>query len=336
MEAQFEVVKSARSWFAKQIQERTDEQTRTPSDKTVELYRREMTRLLAHRDPWAAAADTNKKATYFVRRAAILHFCRERIGDTLKAQDQLQRGGFSDPVKKEAWLAQIKSLKNAMILAEKAPTEPPLHLVAKRQTKRKDLFTLPEDWRQTLISRMPKYEKAATISALCGCRPAELVQGVEVFVQSERLVVRIHGAKVGPASGQEWREMHWDLPSSNPLAIAVGRFALQNGGQIIIQTPDARAFSGAMRAAGRRAFPDFSRTITPYSLRHQVASDLKAAELPGEQISQALGHSASDTKGSYGEWGAGNGSMAPNSVAAARAVKIKSTSQPTAAPSLRL
>ena len=91
-----------------------------------------------------------------------------------------------------------------------------------------------------------------------------------------------------------------------------------------------------MREAGKRAFPGFDRTITPYSMRHQVASDLKDAELPGEQISQALGHSASDTKGSYGEWGAGNGSMAPSSVAAARAVKIKPTSQPVAKPSLRI
>ena len=336
MQAEFEVVKQARSWFAKQNQERTDEQTRPPSDKTVELYRREMTRLLAHGDPWTAAADTTKKSTFFVRRAAILHFCREVVGSGLKAQDQLQRGGFADPAQKEAWLTQIKSLKNAPILAEKVPDKPPMHLVAKRQTKRKGLFTLPPDWRQTLISRMPNYEQAATISALCGCRPAELVKGVEVFVQAGQLVVRIHGSKVGPASGQEWREMHWNLPSSNPLAIAAGRFALKNGGHVIVKTPDAKAFSGAMREAGKRAFPGFNRTITPYSMRHQVASDLKAAELPGEQISQALGHSASDTKGSYGEWGAGNGAMAPSSVAAARAVKVKPATKPTAGPVLRL
>ena len=130
--------------------------------------------------------------------------------------------------------------------------------------------------------------------------------------------------------------MRWDLPSSNPLAIAAGRFALENKGTITVKTPDAKAFSGAMREAGRRAFPDFERTITPYSMRHQMASDLKAAELPGDQISQALGHAVSDTKGSYGEWGAGNGSMAPSSITASRAVKIKTSLSPMARSSLRL
>ena len=321
MEAQFEVVKAARSWLKDQTETRTVEQTKTPSVKTVELYRREMVRLAKTGDPWQAAADTTKKATFFVRRAAILHFCRVNIETGLKAQDQLQRGGLVDPVKKEAWLLQIKALKNALTLAQKVPTEPPLHLVKPRQTKRKDLYKLPADWRETIVSRMPNYEQAATISALCGCRPSELVAGVEVAVHAGQLVVRIQGAKISANSGQEWREMRWELPSSNPLAIAAGRFALKNGGRIIIQTSDAKAFSGAMREAGRRAFPDFKKTITPYSMRHQVASDLKASALPGDKISQALGHAVADTKGSYGEWGAGTGGMAPDAVTAARPIK---------------
>lgn len=321
MKAQFEVVKAARSWLKDQTEIRTAEQIKVPSVKTVELYRREMVRLAKTGDPWQAAADTTKKATFFVRRAAILHFCRENIEARLKSQDQLQRGGFVDLAKKDAWLVEVKALRNALTLAKKAPIEPPMHLVQPRETKRKDLYKLPENWRETIISRMPRYEKAATISALCGCRPAELVAGVEVFVQAGQLVVRIQGAKVGPSSGQEWREMRWDLPSTNPLAIAAGRFALKNGGQITVKTPDAKAFSGAMREAGRRAFPDFKKTITPYSMRHQVASDLKASALPGDKISQALGHAVSATKGSYGEWGAGTGTMAPDAVTAARPIK---------------
>ena len=320
-QAGLEVVKSARAWFAKQTQARIDEQTRVPSATTVALYRREMVRLAKAVDPWQAAADTTKKATFFVRRAAILHFCRVNIEAGLKAQDQLQRGGFADVAKKAQWLVQVKALKNALNLAQKAPIEPPVHLVARRQTKRVDLWKLPSDWRETLISRMPNYEKAATISALCGCRPAELVAGVEVVVRADQLVVRIQGAKVSEKSGQEWREMRWELPSSNPLVIATGRFALMNGGQITIKTPDAKAFSGVMREAGHRAFPDFKKNITPYSMRHQVASDLKASALPGDKISQALGHAVADTKGSYGEWGAGAGAMAPDAVDAARPIK---------------
>lgn len=318
----FEVVKLARTWLKGQVETRTAEGTATPSDKTVELYRREMVRLLGTGDPWKAAGDTYKKATFFVRRASIMHFCREIIERRLKAQDQLQRAGLDDPVKKEAWLAEIKALKNALKLAEKAPNEPPSHLVKPRQTKRVGLFRLPENWREVMISRLPKYREAAAVAAISGCRPAELVKGIEVLVANGTLKLRIFGAKISKNSGQEWRELSFNLPSENPLAVILGRIALEKGGQTVVKIGDARAFSGAVREAGKRAFPKFGRTITPYSFRHQVASDLKAAEL-GDQISAALGHSVSDTRGSYGEWGAGRSDRAPNRIEAARPVKIK-------------
>jgi integrase len=98
--------------------------------------------------------------------------------------------------------------------------------------------------------------------------------------------------------------------------------ALEKGGQLFVKIESAKAFSGAVRSAGRRAFPGFSQEITPYSMRHQMASDMKAADL-GDEISQALGHSASDTKGSYGSFELGNGLMAPDHVAAARSIKHK-------------
>ena len=316
----FEVVKLARTWLKGQVETRTTERTATPSTKTVELYRREMVRLLGTGDPWQAAADTQKKATFFVRRAAIMHFCRDIIERGLRAQDQIQRGGLDDPAQKEAWVAQVMALKNALNLAEKAPAEPPVHLVKRRQTKRVDLFKLPENWREVMISRLPKYREAAAVSAISGCRPAELVKGIEVSATDGMLKIRILGAKVSQNSGQEWRELSFGLPSANPLAVILGRIALEKGGQTVVKIDDAKAFSGAVREAGKRAFPQFGRTVTPYSFRHQVASDLKAAEL-GDQISAALGHLVSDTRGSYGEWGAGNGSMAPSAITAARAIK---------------
>lgn len=300
---------------------RAAEKTKAPSAKTIELYRREMVRLASTGDPWKAAADTHKKATFFVRRAAIMYFCREIIEAGLKAQDQFQRGGFADSAKEEAWSVQIKALNTALILAKKAPDEPPLHLVKRRQTKRVDLYKLPDNWRELMISRLPNYRDAVAVAAISGCRPAELVHGVEVSAVDGVLKIRISGAKVTEKSGQEWRELSFDLPSANPLAVILGRIALENGGRTVIKINDAKAFSGAVRSAGKRAFKDFSRTITPYSFRHQFASDLKAAELPGDKISQALGHFALDTKGSYGEWGSGTGSMAPDAVSAARSIK---------------
>lgn len=320
----FDVVKQARTWLQGQVEVRATEKTRVPSEATVKGYRLEMVRLAKTGDPWKAAADTTKKATFFRRRAAILHFCRERISTLLKTQDDLQRGnGLLDPVRKAAWSKEVASLKNALNLALKAPDEPPMEVVERRETKRKDLWKLPENWREMMVERMPKYRAAVAVCALSGCRPVELERGgVVVSVRNGVLKLRIGGAKIGEHSGQEWRELSWKLPSTNPLAILVGRLALENGGEIRVEIASAKAFSGAMRSAGRRAFPGFPEEITPYSMRHQVASDLKAADL-GDEISAALGHSAADTRGSYGAFELGRGSMAPNKVEAARSIKHK-------------
>lgn len=330
-------MKQAREWLKGQAELRTTEKIRTPSRATVEGYRLEMVRLAKTGDPWKAAADTTKKSTFFRRRAAILHFCREKVEALLKAQDVFQRGnGLLDPAKKAAWLVEVARLKNALNLAQKAPSEPPMEVVERRETKRKNIWKLPENWRELLIERMPKYRAEAAICALSGCRPAEIEAGVLVSMRGGVLKLRISGAKVGANSGQEWRELSWKMPSINPLAVIVGRLALENDGEILVKTTSAKAFSGAMRSAGRRAFPGFSEEITPYTLRHQAASDMKAANL-GDEISAALGHSASDTKGSYGSFELGRGSMAPDSVEAARSIKHKlfEPQKPRLGPSMR-
>lgn len=327
MEAQFVVIKEARSWLAQQVKTRADEGTRQPSATTVAGYRREMVRLAATGDPWKAAADTTKKATFFARRASILHFCRANVEEHLKAQDHLQRNnGLLDPVKKEAWMKHVKVIQGSLKLAQKAPDEVPIKKVDRRESKKKDLWKLPTEWREILAKRMPRYREAVAITALCGCRPQELANGVTVSVLDGELKIRILGVKVGKDSGQEWRELVWKLPSENPLAILLGRVVMQKvgvkGGQIIAKIDDPRAFSGAVRAAGCRAFPGFPHAITPYSMRHQVASDMKNAGL-GDDISAALGHAVSDTRSGYGAWELGCGSMAPDRIESARAVKVK-------------
>lgn len=331
MNANFEVVKQARSWLKGQVELRATEGIRTPSPTTARLYEVEAARLFATGDPWTAVGKTEKKSTFFLRRAALLHVCRARVDLLLAEQDKLQRAGLMG----SEWLEKIKTLKETVELAEQVPDETPEHLVKRRVTKRVDLWKLPENWREAMIDRLPKYREAACISAISGCRPSELVNGVDVSVANGMLKIRIRGAKTSENSGQEWRELCYSLPSENPLAIMLGRIALLKGGSTVVKIDDAKAFSGAVRAAGKRAFPQFGHTITPYSFRHQVASDLKAADL-GDQISQALGHAASDTKGSYGEWGAGNGSMAPDAVNAARPVKIKVPAVAIRSPAPRL
>lgn len=325
MNPDFETVKQAREWLRGQVELRTSEAMSPPSDATVADYWR-MMRLLSRKDaPWEAAAETTKKSTYFKRRAAILYCTREVIGKALKAQDQLQRNnGLSDPAKRAEWDKLVGSIKNAFRLVEKIPKETPLENVSRRETKRKNLGKLPKDWREQLMDRMPQYEAAMAVASLTGCRPVELKRsGAVVSFQSDELKIRVLGAKVRKNSGQEWREMTFKMPNENPIAKRLRDLVKLNEGELLVKIDSEVNFTTAIRSAGKRVFKSFPDSITAYSLRHQVGSDLKASNLSPDEVSQALGHSSGGTKSSYGIHSQGMGSMAPGKVEAQRAVKNK-------------
>lgn len=325
MTPDFETVKQARAWLGSQAELRAGEGTRAPNVDSAADYRKIMARLLKTGDPWAAASNTTKKSTYFKRRAAILHCLRDVIEVRLKEQDQLQRNnGLSDPEKRAKWDEHVKALRYAMHLVGRIPDDHNIKEISPRETKRKNLSKLPVNWREKLMDRMPKYEAAMAVAALTGCRPVELKKfGAAVSFKEGKLKILILGAKLGENSGQEWREMTFDMPTDNPIAMRLGRLVLMNRDDLLVNIESEMNFTTSIRSAGRRAFPSFPDSITAYSLRHQVASDLKASDLSPDQVSQALGHSSGDTKGSYGIYSQGTGTMAPGKVEAQRPVKNK-------------
>ena len=331
--AQFLEVKQAQLWLGEQLSMRENKQALSAA--TIRSYAGDCARLKKMEgNVWKNIASSKKKSTFFKYCAAILYNCRSELERLILEQDGLQKNsGLLNPSTKLAWLGKVVEINDMLNIALQTQTQPQSQEVQKRTTKRANLFRLPDDWREQLIDRMPRYRAQAAITALTGCRPAELVAGVEIKLKKSTLTVLIKGAKVGVQSGQEWRKLSWQLPSENPLARLVvdiihahyGDEELGNLDVLVfhVSTPDARAFSGAMREAGKRAFSLFTEknTITPYSMRHQFSSDMKTAELPGDDISKALGHCASKTKGSYGAFGHGRGGMSPNSILAARPVK---------------
>ena len=74
-------------------------------------------------------------------------------------------------------------------------------------SKRRDLRGLPEDWRERLVARMPKYRSAALTSAVARCRPKELKKGVQLAIVGRMLIATINGAKVTEKAGQPWRRL---------------------------------------------------------------------------------------------------------------------------------
>ena len=289
------------------------------------------------------ALKTTKKSSWQANRAALIFVSAARLGEFLGNQDKIQRGmkalivagGTPDQA---AWLkvvAVVKGMSTALraILDAKLPLEGR----EDRHTKRQDMRGLPEDWRERIIARMPKYGDQALVTAVTGCRPAELVSGIELVIDEETgdLVAWIKGAKATEKTGQAWRRMHWAADSQSHLVRSLIDLVSKQlaGTRVRIDVDNAKAFSGAMRAAGKREWPRRTATVTPYCMRHQAAADMKAAgTLSGGEISAALGHVSDVTKSTYGHANMGrkSGGVAPSEVAAARPVQTKAPSKAAA------
>lgn len=143
------------------------------------------------------------------------------------------------------------------------------------------------------------------------------------------LVVKITGAKVGEHAGQAERKLSIPLgPAAHPFAVELAERAGET-----IQIPDAKAYSGAVRAAGKRGFPRKRATITPYCFRHQAASDWKGGKMEPLDLSAALGHASDRTASMYGQAQQKRGTTPPPSkVEASRVVKVKTRRTPGKTP----
>lgn len=150
-------------------------------------------------------------------------------------------------------------------------------------------------------------KSCAATSGGSGCRPAELRQGVTLSITDGRLRVDIHSAKVGPDRGQEHRSFEYALPSTYAPINDLANFVDHAGGTLVVSIKNPSSFSSAVVYYGQQAFPRSTKRITPYSMRHNFASDLKLNCRDPDDVSRALGHRADRTRSSYGQvkprWG---------------------------------
>lgn len=332
MQQSFDIIKNARSLLLVIPKSNAN-------DKTKAGYVRAMQRLFAAgqtpQSLIAAAMDTKKAATWFSRKAAITHASRDLIERLLHQQDQLQRslrGVAPDDSRWTEWGQSVRAIGHWTALLQTVHDAPAIPKEGRknRHGKRMDMKGLPIDWRERIIKRLPNYASAALVAAVTGCRPDELVTGVHLAIEDGELVALIKGSKSTEKSGQPWRRLYWPLDSESPLVQSI--IELIGGKQVnegmTVQIRDAKAFSGAMRAAGQREWPARSSSVTPYCFRHQAAADMKASGgMSTGDVSAALGHCSDVTKSTYGLWGMGStGGVAPSRVEAARPVKTKAPS----------
>lgn len=228
-------------------------------------------------------------ASWHATKAALLWGASRAWHHEMRAQDAAQRAGDIDRAMTHARRALVAASAVQSIEAAERP-EP----TQRRASKRGSVPAAP-DWQARIYEAATKAQKpAVALLWATGCRPAEVEKGVDVGRDNRgRLVVRIPGAKVhaGHGAGQPVRLLLIDEASPAGVILAA---ILGDAKQLTVK-----------RAATRlnKDFADIRRkvggTASPYSMRHQVAADLKVS-MEAEDVAAALGHRVTRSQARYG------------------------------------
>lgn len=325
---EYETIKSARAMLQAS-------RAGAPSQQTVAGYEAKTRRIVDRagqgagiEEPIARAKQTRSASTWFSRRAALMHSFRAAVDRLLVEQDTMQRAikaaqSIGRPPDLVAWQKTVRKIGRMTEWHERLRNEPGPEIEQRRprHSKRKDLLGLLADWRERMVARLPNYRLAVLVQAVTGCRPDELVNGVQLEIQSGYPVAIIKGSKITAKTGQPWRRLLWQVDSESPLVRHL--VAEVQAGASMAKIENAKAYSGAVREAGTREWPRRKTTVTPYCFRHAAASDMKASGMDKMLIAQALGHCSDVTKQYYGSWHQARGSsVAPRLVEAARRIQV--------------
>jgi integrase len=306
--------------------------TSSASLVTLMGYDREIQRLSEKynaRQPsqlWEAITSTTRsKRTYHRRLAALRHHIKHSLDQLVPLQDTQQKLGNTIE-----WISTVHSIKNLISLNEFIENSRgicPIAEPAKRHSKRQDIRGLPDNWREQMLSEFAnsKYRTDFMIAAITGCRPAELEKGIEIKATATSITLKLEGAKVKEQQGQPWREIQYAITENSSALIKSLHKEIfdQFGDEPILAVTESKVnFTSAIRRVGKKLWPRRNSEITPYSLRHQAASDFKRF-LSEDEVSIALGHTVDETKRLYGQaqMSSGASALAPEKVTAARAVR---------------
>lgn len=194
-----------------------------------------------------------------------------------------------------------------------------------RDTKRDSIIGLDDDWLAQLISLSFRSKFASHIRIMCltGCRPSEFANklksenfpGIKVEIFGDIISITIAGSKCSEnrKSGQEFRKL--TFPKNHPFAAG-----LQPG----FYFASSKQIQDAVRGFGKKIERKATKTkkiISTYSVRHQVASNLKSSNIDRDDISLALGHQSADTKSTYGSSTLGIDRTPPLSIVAINPVR---------------
>lgn len=253
--------------------------------------------------------ETQSKRTYYVRRAALIYFAAEELKEALLTKTACKAA--------RAMLVLAKFFSARAALYPQAGTGAcPLASPVNRISKRRSLRGLPNDWREQMIAGAinPKMSAALLLLAATGVRPSEVENGVSVIPVTGGVRVAVRGTKTDRGHGQPLRV----FKVISTLAEKLGALGAQT-----IKIDSANRISSLAGRLGRKLFGHTRACkVSAYSFRHMFASELKASQISGLDVSAILGHSVSDTKKSYGCAKQGRTGIRAKLLHASREVKL--------------
>lgn len=340
----FQIVKEARKYL-------NDLPPRKISESTLEEYKEVKNRIVgkgklinnANLSNWREKPMA--KSTFYKQRAALNYALTFQLQELLKKQDKLQRAKEYD-----LWEKCVKDI-NATIhllnedyfapqlsVEEGLTRDRPRDFTRPRKSKRSSLGTFPDNWRELIFEKMQrsKFKPALAVAWLTGCRPSEIMNGVEVALTerdgSKYLIFKVLGTKRGKNNnyGQEKRFVKVSI--TNPAAsFLVNNIENNENKNIIVSIETTEGFSQAVNDASKRIWKGKKDHVSPYSFRHSFSADVKSftnevmmeEEESKKLIAQALGHSNMDTQQNYGMSQQSKGSTSKVIISQIKAGEVK-------------
>ncbi len=195
-----------------------------------------------------------------------------------------------------------------------------------KRSKKFGMRELPPGWMDRLwreaSSSGSRHLDALAVTLATGCRPVELVHGVDIRRVPGGLETAIVGAKVTASAGQPWRRLTVAADRGGPVSHLLA-LADATGGEITVRmnaTP--AAFSMAVTGMGERM--GFERRISPYDIRHRRCADARLAfghDL--QRVAAWLGHAGEETVRHYGRAPGGGGVAGAQPVDAVSATAVR-------------
>ena len=225
-----------------------------------------------------------------------------------------------------AFAAATASQGKTPLAASLSPVTPAGNTKQDRVTKGAALRNLPRNWREMVALKLPaSTARLWLIQAVTGCRPKELGMGMTVVLSHDRkeITFKVVGAKVTEHAGQPLRTITYETKTALTHLLST---MLSPSEEVAVALDRSRdAYRKVVWRVCKELWPNRSAETTPsvYSARHQAKSDMKALGMSQEKIAQTLGHSGTASQSHYGGSGKASGAVAPISVEATRAIKIK-------------